>query len=490
MEPEKPEAGQGAFSGNGVPALILVVLAATGAILRYRACLTEFWLDEIWSLLMVRTWPEASAWGIVAHMRHDNNHILNSLYLFWIGDAGNWFWYRLPALLSGIGSIVLAFFCARPKGLRAAFFSAFFFAFSFPLILYSSEARGYGPAVFFSLLAFYALLDYSATGRKSRIFLYNASAALAAFSHLSFIYVFLAMASWSAAGIFGGFKTEREASPKGRFGRIAETAALNAIPALVFVFLYFAYLKGIKIGGGPHISIMRAAGEACALALGAPPNGISGIFALSAVFCMVLFGVLRLYGKKDGLWVFYLSALILAPALVLAASRPKIIYFRYFVVLIPFFYLLCASLADELWRASGKGRVLAAVLLVLFLGGQSVYAYRFFDKGRGGCGRALAFMAEKTAGDTILVGSSDDYLNVKILTFYSRYLKPGTNIFYVSNEDLPANPPDWFIVERHSPGMVLENGIRIGKNHDYRLVRVFRYSGFSGVDWFLYRKFR
>lgn len=484
MEPEKPDlAAGGRF-------LLLAGCVAIGAFLRYRACLTEFWLDEIWSLLIIKTSAVKGAWDIVANLRHDNNHIINSLWLYWIGDTKNWFWYRLPALLAGIGSIVAACSSARTEGRGAGLFAAFLTAFSFPLILYSSEARGYGPAVFFSLLAFYALRDFFATGRTSRIFILNASAALAAFSHPSFVYVFLGMASWSAARIFGGAETGRHAPPRGLAGRVAEMAALNAFPTLVFVFLYFAHLKGMKVGGGPHFTIMQAASDAAALALGAPRSGLFGTSALLAVFGLTCGGVLKLYREKDDLWVFYLSTLILAPALVLAASRPKVIYFRYFVILIPFFYLFCARLIHDLWRISAKGKILAAVLLALFLLGQSAHLLRFSEKGRGGCGRALAFMEEKTAGDTILVGSSDDYLNIKILTFYSQFLKPGKNIFYVSNADLPTDPPDWFIVVRHEPGLNLENGIRIGKNHDYRLVRVFRYSGFSGLDWFLYQRFR
>ena len=62
----------------------LLVIAGCAAILRLAAAANDLWFDEIWSLWLIASEAQAP-WDLFrGGMRHDNNHLLNSLYLFWL----------------------------------------------------------------------------------------------------------------------------------------------------------------------------------------------------------------------------------------------------------------------------------------------------------------------------------------------------------------------------------------------------------------------
>ena len=67
------------------PAAAAVALAA--AAMRVRGLFSDLWLDEIWSLdgaFAARHW-----WDVFLRFNLDNNHHLNTLYLFMIGDGAS-----------------------------------------------------------------------------------------------------------------------------------------------------------------------------------------------------------------------------------------------------------------------------------------------------------------------------------------------------------------------------------------------------------------
>src|ERR1700731_1425164 len=91
------------------------VLAALllGAILRLACLPAEFWLDEIWSYDLSR--QAGSLLGIFT-VKHDNNHHLNTLWLWLCPDGASWSLYRMHSLLAGLAGIVLAALFAKRWG--------------------------------------------------------------------------------------------------------------------------------------------------------------------------------------------------------------------------------------------------------------------------------------------------------------------------------------------------------------------------------------
>ena len=101
--------------------------------------------------------------------RTDNNHLLNTLWIYAVGDRPTWFAYRLFSILTGSAAIAATGLALRRVGRVESLVAAVLVAASYPMIVYSSEARGYAPAVFFAATAIrlYALSISSRAGRPS-----------------------------------------------------------------------------------------------------------------------------------------------------------------------------------------------------------------------------------------------------------------------------------------------------------------------------------
>src|SRR5262249_34148389 len=122
----------------------------------------DFWFDEAWSALLVRE-GVGSPLDILTRLHVDNNHPLNSLFLYALGDRSAWIVYRIPSLLFGIASVVLAGRIMSQRGRVQAVVAMILIGCSYPLIAYSSEARGYAAMIFFVLLALDAYERYLIT---------------------------------------------------------------------------------------------------------------------------------------------------------------------------------------------------------------------------------------------------------------------------------------------------------------------------------------
>ncbi len=142
-----------------------VILIAAAGLLRWRASLGEFWLDEVWTWQISQklTWPG----GLFYQLQEENNHYLNTLWIWLVGPNAWWGWYRLLPVLCGTISVALAWKLAAPSASpRTAttpipwvtpWIAASLSACSYLLIHYSSEARGYAYAVMFAAWAFLEL---------------------------------------------------------------------------------------------------------------------------------------------------------------------------------------------------------------------------------------------------------------------------------------------------------------------------------------------
>jgi len=129
----------------GVGAVLIV-----GALLRIAAACGDLWLDEIWSIDIAR---RAGSWAAVFAVHHDNNHLLNTIWLLFAGGSSHALWLRLPSLIAGTASIALAGIFVGRRSRAGGLAAMILTAASYLLVLFGSEARGYGLAVYFTLLA-------------------------------------------------------------------------------------------------------------------------------------------------------------------------------------------------------------------------------------------------------------------------------------------------------------------------------------------------
>src|SRR5258708_6566500 len=116
--------------------VLCALITIAGAILRIWASVGDLWLDEIWSLdLAARA---TSPLGIFTEIHHNNNHRLNTIFLYSLGQQPNWVIYRIPAVVAGVFSVLVAGHIGLRRGRIEAIVAMILTAFSYLLIHYSS----------------------------------------------------------------------------------------------------------------------------------------------------------------------------------------------------------------------------------------------------------------------------------------------------------------------------------------------------------------
>ncbi len=164
----------------------------------------EQWLDEIISLNLASS--VEGPLGIFTALHLDNNHYLNTLWLYAAGPGGSPFLYRLLSLLAGSGAVILLY-AAMPR--RTAFgrvAAATVFSLSAFMITLTADARGYAPMLFFGILSWMCLRRFLRTGRMTDGLAFTACAMAALLSHLIYIEWYLLLLLWSAKELGGRHK--------------------------------------------------------------------------------------------------------------------------------------------------------------------------------------------------------------------------------------------------------------------------------------------
>lgn len=454
---------------------VLLAFVILGGLIRVLASLDDFVLDEVWSFSLAGRMT--SGWD-VWRLAHANNHPLNTLLVYLLGDR-HVEWYRVPSVLSGIAALGLLAGASRRCDRVESLTTLWLGCVSYLLVLYSAEARGYALAVFFALSAFLAVREYLQSRRAGALAVFWVCVVMGFAAQLSFSIAYLSLTAWAVYDETGNRRSWRITA--------AELAKVHAVPMVFVAGLYLAYARNL-VFSGDVMGLREAIVGVLALAVGAPPGGAGGLAGLAASAALAATGILMLRRASSSEWVFYLCVLLLAPAFVVIIAGTDCIYPRSFIVCLPFFYLLSGRVLARCFRHSVAGKTVFAAALVLFTIGNGFLDYQLLSIGRGGYRRALLYMAEQTRGADIVVASDHDFRNKILLMFYARYLPPGKGLTYVDHKDVaPGNGPEWLVMHESDvhyvpPGEVSAKGGR------YVLVKSLPYAGVSGFSWFVYRR--
>ncbi|HSG01394.1 MAG TPA: hypothetical protein VLA20_09695, partial [Vicinamibacterales bacterium] len=173
--------------------LVEVACLAVASSLLLLAARGSLWFDEVWSAMLTRQCQ--GPWDVLG-LRFDNNHLLNTLYVWSLGlERPNDLEYRLLSVLSGIGALAILGRIAGRRGGLAGVAAIVLAGSSFPLVLYFSEARGYGPAMFCAVLAFALVRSRWAASGVVRVVACWGAMVLGMLSHLTFVLPTLALAA-------------------------------------------------------------------------------------------------------------------------------------------------------------------------------------------------------------------------------------------------------------------------------------------------------
>ncbi|HEY4309087.1 MAG TPA: glycosyltransferase family 39 protein [Pirellulales bacterium] len=459
-------------------ALGACVVAA--AAVRVWAAQDELWLDEIWTLLSLGRNNNSLLDILTAH--HDNNHYLITFWMYFTSPQQNWFVYRIPSVLAGIGTVILAARVAARWGNRAALAAAILTGASFMMVFYASEARGYALAGFFSLVAFLALDRYLDRRELGMAAVFGLATILGTLSHLTFVQFYAGALAWSVFAL-----TKRKGSSQTEF---APLIALHIVPASFLMMLYAFDVREMKFGGGDPYVMHDMVLNACALAVGtfgaAQPIvwGSVGLGIIAAVAALLL-----LWREKADVWIFFLVAFVITPTLLLSVKPPPVLHERYFYLNILFFLILLSYLFDRV-AARGRASMYGAIaILGLFVLPNANLTYHFLRVGRGHFFDALAYMAEHSRGADVLMSGDAEFTYRLYTEFYGPYV-PGDHDFHIITivPEMPVEP-EWVILNNQDQPYAPKPAILDSKgNEAFTLERVFPYAGLSGAHFAIYHR--
>lgn len=462
------------FALSRNPWLVSSAFGALALALRGQVAMDAFWLDEIWSYYLSQLIEQP--WDAFSKIRHDNNHILNTLLIYWMGEQANWSVYRLPALLSGVATVLLMGPAARLLGAKP-WLAMLLAAISLPLIQYSAEARGYSIAAMFALTTWY--MWYAHLTRRislSWLLAFWTSCILGMLSHMTFIFV---LAALGLAFVWGAVLDRQTWGD-----RLREAMIIFTVPLAFTVWLYLYFYAQMSPGGEARSwKLLPTLLEVARITLGAPATPLLSIAAGMLLVILLIVGLITLSPIHRR---FFSLIIFIVPGLLLTVYQPEYFYPRYLLVCLPFLYLILSNALTRALDARGMWRLLASVLILAIVGGSTAQYIELARWGKGDFPKAVADLYAANDSKPFTVGSDFDFRNKALLDFYGRYHKDAKRLTYIEKSYDSAIPTDFFIVHNlhpgHRPRQVLE--LKSGR---YQLMQQYRFAGLSGWNWYLYQ---
>lgn len=461
-------------------------IVVLGAWLRFRGAQGDLWLDEIWSLNLTATlnaWHEVF-WKLI----HDNNHHLNTLWLYIVGEGREAWIYRLASIVAGTLSILVVGWAVARDGAAKMLIAMLLCAILYPLVHFGSEARGYGLMMLFTYVAFIAV-DRAHDHRASSRWLFGLATLLAAASHLSSLPILFMMC---VAYMGHVWRMER------RFWEAFRQTLWFAAPAAgALAVIGGAITYGLKnittdwYGGRattcpPEGCFVGAWDELVLYATGgfAPPfPGLyAGFFALLIITFILSFisiGHRRTY--------LYGALFIGTPAIYLALNQPNLPFGRYFISVFAFVPLLIADTLGGQFKRSLFNRTLWGIALMTLIGVNAWGLQKFFHDGRGHYRAAVAKIENATTHFPITIGSDMVFRLSTVFDYYR-----ASPVKYVMSQNVSGERPDWLVTVLNRPADMPPHICLGGAQTDapsvvYKRTAIYRTWGLAGTDWGVYR---
>ncbi len=471
------------------PALAAIAAATLlGCLLRAAASTGALGLDEAWSLRLV---AQLHGFGeIFWSLSHDNNHVLNSAWLYVLGQDSPIWLYRMPAVILGTLTVpALARLCWR-KGPAAGVIAAVLGAVALPFVDFGSEARGYAGLVLATVLALDEsdrAIDAAVSGDRARCrrasWRLGAAVGIGALSHLTMAYPVAVLGLTGVARLWT--RTGRMRQAFAATARIFWPAAVLSLPALTALMAGILVRGRFIIGDAAPFSLdtlFKGYGGMMLLMSGLSDDapgllGVAGALALLAVVARH-----RLVAPRSV--VLGIAALVVLPGVIAAARLPNVGYSRYFSVCGVVLLAVLAEALGTVWNAGPAGRRRAAVAVSMMATGSLLLDGLAIGTGRGGFGQTLDIMRAEGG-----VRYATDRPVMADLLLGGAARGEGVAPVPVPEAAFCAAPPDWYIAvgtfDARPDGAVTHGaGCRV----IYKMREPFAASPLSGTQSTLYRK--
>lgn len=457
---------------------ILAGIICLAAILRVPNLTDDFWLDEIWSLNLA---TRAHSLLDIFTTRFDANHILNTVQMYLIGKTDSWLTYRVASLVSGLLSIFLVFKFAEKFGRQQAITAAILMAVCFPLVLYSSEARGYAMSIAFSLSALLSLQNYLEKPSLASVIAFWLLSVLAMLSHFTFIYIYAGFFQWSFLVLY---KHRNE-----RTSLVSQFLLLHTLPLAVFSWLYIDFIRLMAVAGANESNWWGEISRFVGLVYGLEANPQIATVLLVLTLLSVGWVTYKLWRANSEYWPLFILVVIINPVLVMLIANYGFPQMRYFLLLLPFL-IVCLSMFISLISDQLKhGKYYYGLFILFFVISNLLMNNSFSRSGRGDYLSAMQFIVNNTRQNTITISSDHDIRNFALLEFYARYLPKDKTFNYSTQDLLEQASPEWYLVHDLShPAHSVES--LVVAHHTYKLKKSFyAYNPeIIGWHWHIYRK--
>ncbi len=480
VEVSKGDAGVSARRRTGrvwvLPVLLLTVLAL---MFDQIGTWNDLWLDEILSVQMAR--QVTSAWQVFT-LHTDNNHYLNTLYLHLVGDPGDFRVFRYFSVFCGTLLIPAGFWLGAQHTRRTGLILATMLTFSYPVIHFCSEARGYGAALLGCVVAGAAAMAFERRGGWWMASVYGVAMGFAIVAHLTACLVWLPL----GLGVLVICGTKER-----RWVWVVKWVGANVVPAGVLGALYFVDIRWITPLGGPVMTPMHGMLRLAALALGWPGrDAYSVLVVLVPVAGVIVWQLVRMVRRGEVTWVI-VGLILVMPVVCAVVLKPAFFSPRYFLVIVPFLYFPVAMVVSG-WMERPKARgVFAAGVAVLgiFVVGEFRVYMEFLRMGRGEPSKALRYISQQTGTPFINIASSQDLrAQVELAYFGPKIFGKKRPVSYIRQQDQTFFSPEWYIL--HSEGFDPEGPERLELPDQpvWRRVGYFPAAELSGQAWTVYRR--
>lgn len=467
-------------SGSRWPRIVLVLLLVFAAGVRIRATHDDLWLDELISLRVAHA--VENPWQVFTAVHNDNNHYLSTLYLYFLRHQDSAPRFRYFSVLCGIALVVAGYWLLSYRSRIEGLILAAILACSYPLIHFSSEARGYSGALLGTVLACGALVRWLRNDRRPSFalgLLFGIATGFALLSHLTSCLIWLPVAVASLLVLM---------SRPQRLKWLMYWAALNFLPASAFAALYLLDLRFVVPLGATPMPVAHGLSRLLALGLGWPARDGISVWVVMLPLAGLIVWQLAKEQKKGEILPMLLAPIYLVPVVFVFLLNPSFFSPRYLLVILPFIYVYGAVLLARLLE-SRMGCIAFVAVLALFVAGQSYLYSRFLQVGRGQLTTALEYISSHSASPLISVASNQNFRSaIELGYFAKRVLKNGQTLFYVSPEDLRFVQPEWYILHEEGsdpagPAVLKESG-----RPTWQRVAYFGASELSGQAWTIYRR--
>jgi mannosyltransferase len=403
-----------------------------------------------------------------------NNHILFSLLAkASVSVFGEKEWaLRLPSVILGAFTPPVFFLLLRRKfGEKTAFATGLMLAFSFWMVWFSQDARGYAGTILCSGLSIFYFIDWLETKNKRSAVIYVVCSALACWFHLYAVFIIAGQI------LLGAY--EWASDRKGQKIQIALVPGLALSLGLSVYSLAFFQLFSYAQKGGREIQ-GRWLGMDFLVELAKMLAGSQ--FRVFALLCSLPFlaGAVVMAGKNKKLVFSYLCPALL---MVLITFFLKVFIFpRFLAWLIPFFFL-CVTVAvfalseiaeKKLRLRSGHVFIFLCAVILVFL---CLGLGRYYRLGKQGFKDAGKYISSRYPEKTVISYgiSAYDYL------YYDQYAEPFPSNLRLTGEILKDN----LVVASHPWGWGPDNEKTLKKF--CRLEKEWESSGLEDATVYLFK---